>query len=141
MGDFRNLRVDEVDWVITSPPFSRSLRFWSMNWMRLWFAGWEPDDFLTQPPTYLEMEQKTSYKPYREFAESMSRLLRSRGGLILHLGETASENMTHHVLPEIEDTFEVVHCGREAVHDTESHGLTDKGATQAHWYIFARKRL
>jgi hypothetical protein len=31
MGDFRDLHVGQVDWVITSPPFSRSVRFWSMN--------------------------------------------------------------------------------------------------------------
>jgi hypothetical protein len=140
--DFRDLPelVDPVDAVITSPPFSASLRFWSSNWMRLWFAGWSPDDFRTEPKRFLETEQRGTYEPYRDLAESAFAVLRPRGTLILHLGETPTHKMVDGVVPLLQERFEVHHVGSESVTSTESHGLTDKGATTAHWYVFASRR-
>lgn len=138
--DFRLLDVAPVDAVITSPPFAKSLRFWSMNWMRLWFAGWNAKQFESEPPRYLEMQQRSSYEPYREFADTMQRLLRPGGLLIMHLGETRNANMIDLITPKIEHAFKVVYVGRENVEDTETHGLMDKGATIAHWYLFATRR-
>lgn len=141
LGDFRDLALEQpVDAVITSPPFAQSLRFWSSNWMRLWFAGWDPSDFDTQPKRYLESQQHKSFDVYREFAAATKRLLKPGGLLIMHLGETASGNMVEDVSPHIEDDFEVIFAGREGTENGESHGLTDKGATRAHWYVFARAR-
>ena len=99
--DFRDLRIDPVDAVITSPPFAHSLRFWSSNWMRLWFAGWDPASFVSEPPRYLETQQRSPYEPYRDFADSMKRLLKPKGLLIMHLGETANANMVDPVIPTI----------------------------------------
>lgn len=139
MGDFRSLEFDEpVDAVITSPPFSNSLKFSSSNWMRLWFAGWEPEDFNIRPHSFMESQQQQSFEVYEEFARAMHRLLVPGGLLIMHLGETASSNMVEEVKPYLERTFEIAYLGRENVETTESHGLTDKGATKAHWYLFAR---
>ena len=140
LGDFRTIGVHEADAIITSPPFARSLRFWSSNWMRLWFAGWEPSDFKSEPARYLETEQRTSYEPYSEFATACASSLKPGGRLILHLGETPKENMAERIAPLLAPEFDVVHVGRENVEDTESHGLTDKGATVAHWYLFAERR-
>jgi hypothetical protein len=58
----------------------------------------------------------------------------------MHLGETPSVNMAEELAPIVAPQFEVAHIGRECVRNTESHGLTDKGATVAHWYLFARRR-
>lgn len=138
-GDFRTIGVHEADIIITSPPFARSLRFWSSNWMRLWFAGWDPADFRSEPARYLETEQKVSYEPYQDFATACAASLKPGGRLILHLGETPKENMAERIAPLLAPEFEVVHVGRENVEDTESHGLTDKGATVAHWYLFAER--
>jgi SAM-dependent methyltransferase len=139
--DFRDLAFDQpVDAVITSPPFTRSLRFWSMNWLRLWFTGWDRDDFANEPPRYLDFQQRTSMGPYGEMAEAMHRVLKPDGLLIMHLGETSTLNMADTVAPEISPWFDIVFVGRENVEDTESHGLRDKGATVAHWYLFARRR-
>jgi hypothetical protein len=139
--DFRSLTLaSPVDAIVTSPPFAKSLRFWSMNWMRLWFAGWDPLAFQTEPKRYLETEQNTSFAPYAEFAASSARLLRERGMLVMHLGETSTLNMVEHIEPHLSPLFDVQYVGRECVADTESHGLRDKGATTAHWYLFARKR-
>lgn len=142
LSDFRKLphKVVSADAVITSPPFASSLRFWSSNWMRLWFAGWTPDMFKTEPQSYLETEQKASYSPYAQFADAMAALLPSGGRLILHLGETASGNMADSITPHLLDRFQIEHIGRECVADTETHGLSDKGATVAHWYLFATCR-
>lgn len=139
LGDFRDLDCPPVDAVITSPPFAKSFRFWSMNWMRLWFTGWGRDDFATEPKKYLETEQRQDFAPYAEFAAAMHRLLRPEGVLVMHLGETISVNMAEELSPLIEPLFHIHHIGRECVLDTESHGLRDKGATVAHWYLFATK--
>ena len=138
-SDFRDLDIQSVDAVITSPPFARSVRFWSSNWLRLWFAGWEPADFETEPPRYLETEQKKSYRPYVELISMSARSLKTNGVLILHLGETRSECMAEHILPLLPPHFRVLFVGRENVQDTQSFGLTDKGATIAHWYVFCER--
>jgi hypothetical protein len=139
--DFREIALDEpVDAVITSPPFAQSLRFWSMNWLRLWFTGWDRADFSVEPERFLDVQQRASMAPYAEFAEAMHRATKPGGLMILHLGETAGHNMAETVKPQIEPWFDVVFAGREDVADTESHGLRDKGATRAHWYLFALRR-
>lgn len=138
LTDFRALKLAEpVDAVITSPPFSKSLRFWTSNWMRLWFAGWSPDDFRQEPNRFLEVEQRAHFDVYRDFAESMAGLLKPGGLLVMHLGETATVNMATSIQPMLSSHFEIRFVGRESVTDTESHGLRDKGATVAHWYVFA----
>jgi hypothetical protein len=139
--DFRSLKLGrQVDAVITSPPFASSLRFWTSNWMRLWFAGWEPADFKSEPGRYLETQQRFSFAPYADLGSAMAELVRPGGIFVLHLGETARVNMADQVAPFLDPWFETIYAGREDVGDTESHGLRDKGATTAHWYLFTRRR-
>jgi hypothetical protein len=140
--DFRRSETEfgTVDSVITSPPFTQSFRFWSTNWMRLWFSGWGPLDFKEQPARFLEAQQKSGYSPYVEFADSMARVLRPDGLLVLHLGETARDNMVNQISPLLEKSFIIDAVGKESLPDAERHGLRDKGATYAHWYLFARRR-
>lgn len=134
-------RPGSVDAVITSPPFSQSLRFFSSNWMRLWFCGWEPSHFKTKPDDFLERQQKTHFQAsYSRFSEAMAKLLRPGGLLIAHVGETATFNMAEALAGVLGKEFRVVYSGRECVADTESHGLSDKGATRAHHFLFARRR-
>lgn len=138
LADFRQLHVEEsVDAVVTSPPFSKSIRFWTSNWMRMWFAGWTPADFKEEPRKFLEVEQRKHFGAYREFAESMARVLKPGGLLVMHLGETTTTNMAAAIQPMLCANFDIRFVGRESVVDTESHGLRDKGSTVAHWYIFA----
>ncbi len=141
LADFRSVPIEDgsVDAVITSPPFTESVRFFSSNWMRLWFCGWTPEDFKRRPSEFLERMQKTDFdESYRDFLSAMRRLLRPSGLLIMHLGETASFNMATRIAPLLEANFRLIHVGRECVVDTESHGLSDKGATRAHAFLFAR---
>jgi hypothetical protein len=139
-ADFRELQTESVDAVITSPPFSNSLRFWSVNWLRLWLSGWAPEDFKTAPASFLEVEQAKSFLPYAELSRAMHAVLKPGGRLLLHLGATRSVDMAAEIAPHLQRHFEVVHVGAEDVSDTESHGLRDKGATVAHTYLFARRR-
>jgi hypothetical protein len=135
------IQPESVDAVITSPPFAASLRFFSSNWMRLWFCGWQPDEFKTKPPAFLEGQQKADFiGSYRRFSVSMARMLRPGGLMVMHVGETAKFDMAAALIPIIEPEFSVIYSGREVVADTESHGLSDKGATRAHHFLFARKR-
>jgi RMKL-like, methyltransferase domain len=140
-ADFAALPIEEgsVDAVITSPPFAQSLRFFSSNWMRLWLCGWDPDDFKRRPDRFLERKQKGAFEDsYRGFLDAMHSLLRPGGLLVMHLGETRRLNMAERIAPLLGDRFSAIHVGRERVGHTESHGLTDKGATLAHGFLFAR---
>jgi hypothetical protein len=56
----------------------------------------------------------------------------------MHLGETSRIDMTSRVAALLAPRFEPLYAGRECVADTESHGLSDKGATRAHGFLFAR---
>lgn len=129
-----------VDAVITSPPFAESLRFWSSNWMRLWFAGWEPQDFKVQPSDFLESKQRKNLGVYADFSQSMANCLKPGGSLILHLGETKTLSMADEIVPLLAPHFDVAYVGRESVEDIERHGLKDRGATLAHTYLFAVRR-
>lgn len=46
--------INELDAVITSPPFFDSTRFYLGNWMRLWFCGWETADFQQRPMAFVD---------------------------------------------------------------------------------------
>lgn len=128
-----------VDAVITSPPFAHSLRFFSSNWMRLWFCGWNPDDFSQRPSEYMERRQQVDFDgSYRAFLVAMRGFLRPGGLLIMHLGETARLDMSARIARIAAPEFSLIHSGKESVTDTESHGLTDKGATLSHHFVFFR---
>jgi len=134
-----NLEV-KADSIITSPPFVDSFRFWSSNWMRMWMAGWEPQDFASKPKDFLETQQKTTMENYRVFSKVMSGQLKENGLLLLHLGVTKNRNMAEEIAELITDDFRVISIVQEDVARTESHGLTDKGKkTTEHAYLFARK--
>ena len=46
-GDYNDIKDldNSVDYIICSPPFADSIRFYMQNWMRLWLCGWNKDDF------------------------------------------------------------------------------------------------
>ena len=61
-----------------SPPFVGSTRFYLANWIRLWFCGWDPEDFQEsgQPARFLEVQQRRSRDVYRELFSVMGTLVR-----------------------------------------------------------------
>lgn len=134
---FSKLHLDnEIDAVITSPPFAESTRFYNSNWLRLWLAGWEPQDFETRPKQFLEYQQKKSMDVYKEFFNCCARWLRPNGRLIMHAGQTKACNMAKELIKLAGDKFELVYYFDEDVTNREKFGIKDQGATLSHQYLF-----
>lgn len=141
-ADFGELPLapGSVNAVITSPPFAQSLRFFSSNWMRLWFCGWGASDFRERPVGYLESEQKRDFtSAYRRFFAAMHRVLAPEALLVMHVGATRSFDMAEHLVPLLAPEFRLVYEGAEHLDGPESHGLSDKGSTVRHHFLFCRR--
>ncbi len=131
---------ETIDAIITSPPFSDSLRFYSQNWMRLWLAGWTPEDFKNVDQRFLETQQDTDLSIYIDFFDKCQRLLTGRGKLILHLGKTRNCDMARELEKLSKPFFRTILTANENVQGNEKHGIKDKGGTIEHQYLFLQKR-
>lgn len=132
--------VGEVDWIITSPPFAGSIRFYIQNWMRLWFVGWESEDFKQANLDFLEAKQKKNMDIYYDFFEMCAKVLKPNGRIILHLGNSKTCDMAEELSKRASQYFDEVYRGAENVADIEKHGIADKGATFEHQYLFLQKK-
>lgn len=140
LGSFEKLKyANEIDAVITSPPFAASTRFYIANWMRLWAAGWEPEDFSNRKVEFIEEKQKKNFEIYSDFFDSASEWLKPGGKLILHLGKTAKVDMAEELLSVLPDSFEFIHKFDETVVGAEKFGIRDQGATSSHQFLFLMK--
>jgi hypothetical protein len=128
-----------IDVVITSPPFAASTRFFSSNWMRLWLAGWEAQDFTNRRAHFLEHKQRKSLDIYHDFFDACARWLRTDGRLVMHVGRTATVNMAEELIKRSGKRFELVHSFDENVAGREKFGIRDQGATTTHQYLFFRR--
>jgi methylase of polypeptide subunit release factors len=131
--------VKDLDAIITSPPFFDSTRFYSANWMRLWFAGWEPSDFSDKPATFIDERQKRGFSVYDAiFQQSVDRL-KPGGYFAIHLGKSKKCDMAAALTDigkrylRLDDSF------AESVEHCESHGISDKGTVTHHQYLLFRK--
>ena len=125
----------EIDAIITSPPFFDSTRFYLANWMRLWFCGWEKDDFLLEPRRYVDERQKQSFTVYQAVLRQARERLKQSGVLVLHLGKSRKSNMSDALERVSAPWFRVVDRFDESVAHTESHGIRDKGTVTSHQYL------
>ncbi|NML06525.1 SAM-dependent methyltransferase [Sphingomonas sp. G-3-2-10] len=131
--------VDSLDAIITSPPFFDSTRFYSANWMRLWFAGWTAEDFSIQPNRFVERRQKVDFSVYEPIFRQAAERLKPNGYLALHLGKSAKCDMADALIAIGRRQLRLVHVFSEDVGHCESHGIRDKGAVTDHQYVlFAR---
>ncbi len=130
---------NNIDVVITSPPFAASTRFFIANWMRLWLAGWEPIDFTSRREQFLEYQQRKSMDVYLSFFESCAKWLRPGGRLIMHVGKTASCNMAKELAQRSGNQFELLHSFDEEVIGREKFGISDQGSTKSHQYLFFQR--
>ena len=141
--DLFNLDVNwknKIDVIITSPPFFDSIRFYINNWMRLWFTGWEPNDFVEADNIFLEGKQKKDLNIYRSFFKVCSNLLKDQGRMILHLGKSKKCDMAKELSLRAIDYFDVIFEGAEQVDKIEKHGIKDKGSTTEHQFLFLQKK-
>ena len=125
----------DIDAIITSPPFFDSTRFYLANWMRLWFCGWEKEDFLLEPRRYVDERQKQSFAVYQAVLRQARERLKQGGVLVLHLGKSRKSNMSDALVRVSAPWFRVVDRFDESVAHTESHGIRDKGTVTSHQYL------
>lgn len=130
----------KVDTIITSPPFIHSTRFHTNNWIRNWFCGWEPEDFIEQKKKFVEVLQEKSLDIYAQLLEDWKMILKPMGTIIFHLGTTKDCDMVEEISKRITDTYTIVGKCYEFVRDTESHGVTAQGRIVKHGFLFLKKR-
>jgi tRNA G10 N-methylase Trm11 len=127
--------IDRLDAIITSPPFFDSTRFHSANWLRLWFCGWEVDDFRTKPLAFVDERQKTSFAVYESIFRQARERLKPGGVFVLHLGRSAKCDMSEELAKIGRRWFQVIDQFSETVTHCESHGIRDKGSVSEHQYL------
>lgn len=138
--DITSEDVNNVDCIITSPPFVSSIKFYINNWMRLWFVGWEQSTFLSANDVFLDSIQEKNMDIYYSFFEMCAMVLKPNGKVILHLGKSRKYDMAEEISKRANKYFIEVYRGSENVEDLEKHGIKDKGATIEHQYLFLIKR-
>lgn len=141
-GDFCNIsNIDnKVDYIICSPPFVDSIKFYMQNWMRLWLCGWEEDNFKDAEKLFLDVKQKKDLSIYKDFFNICHKVLKENGKIILHLGKTPKVDMASELQKYSSDLFETVYVGSENVSNIEKHGIKDKGNTIEHQFLFLIKK-
>ena len=127
--------VDQLDAVITSPPFFNSTRFHMGNWMRLWFCGWEASDFQQRPLSFVDELQKTSFDVYKPILRQCRERLKLGGVTVFHLGESKKCDMAKELARVARHWFRVADTFTECVTHCESHGIRDKGTVVNHQYL------
>jgi hypothetical protein len=128
-------QIQELDAVITSPPFFDSTRFYLGNWMRLWFAGWTRVDFARRPKQFVDERQKLSFDVYRSVFRQTRERLKPGGVAVFHLGASKKCDMAEALMSIAQRWFRVVDIYTENVSHCESHGIRDKGTVVSHQYM------
>jgi len=127
--------IDNLDAIITSPPFFDSTRFHLANWVRLWFCGWEAEDFRSKPLMFVDERQKIDFSVYESIFRQARERLKKEGVVILHLGNSRKCNMSEQLSKIASKWFKVGDIFSEDVQHCESHGIKDKGTVQEHQYL------
>lgn len=127
--------IQELDSIITSPPFFDSTRFYSANWLRLWFAGWSSDMFKSEPLNFIDELQKQSFSIYDSIFMQSKERLKKNGVLVMHLGKSKKCNMAQALSEKAKPWFETYDIFEENVEKCESHGIKDKGTVVEHQYL------
>ena len=127
--------VDNLDAVITSPPFFDSTRFYLANWLRLWFSGWSDSDFKKQPQFFIDERQKIEMTVYESIIRQAKERLRHGGVLVFHLGKSKKCDMAVELVKVAKKWFAHADAFDESVVHCESHGIRDKGTVTDHQYL------
>ncbi len=133
--DWWPAEVNELDAVVTSPPFFDSTRFHVQNWLRLWFAGWDPLAFQSKPKLFVDERQKQTFGVYESILRQSRDRLNRDGVVVLHLGKSAKCDMAKELTGLAKRWFRHSEVFDESVAHCESHGLRDKGTVVAHQYL------
>jgi tRNA G10 N-methylase Trm11 len=127
--------INNLDAVITSPPFFDSTRFYLANWIRIWFAGWSPSDFKYQINSFIEEKQKKDFSIYEKIFRQTRERLKNGGVFVLHLGKSYKCDMAKELQKTGKRWFNTADLFNENVEHCESHGIRDKGTVTSHQYL------
>lgn len=127
--------IDNLDAIITSPPFFDSTRFYLANWIRLWFSGWNQDDFQQKPLGFVDEKQKLGFDIYEPILRQAKERLNPGGVVVFHLGKSSKCNMAERLLQIAKPWFKTADIFEEGVEDGESHGIRDKGTVVKHQFL------
>ncbi len=130
--------ISDLDAIITSPPFFDSIRFHLANWIRLWFCGWELEDFHSKPLLFVDEKQKTTFSVYESIFRQARERLKSGGVFVLHLGKSKKCDMAEEMSKVAKKWFKVVDFFSESVAQCESHGIRDKGTVTDHQFLILK---
>ncbi len=127
--------IKNLDAIITSPPFFDSTRFHLANWIRLWFSGWEQDDFKYNPQSFIEEKQKQDFKIYENIFRQSRERLKPGGVMVLHLGKSNKCDMAEQLKKIAGKWFRAIDVFDESVAHCESFGIRDIGTVTSHQYL------
>lgn len=127
--------VQELDAIITSPPFFDSTRYYMTNWLRSWFMGWETDDFDREKLRFIDTKQKKTFEVYDTILKSAKERLKPGSPLVFHLGKSHKKDMAEAIKPYAEKYFGHIEIFNEDVSLLEKHGVMDKGSVNIHQYM------
>ncbi len=127
--------IDNLDAIITSPPFFDSTRFYLGNWLRLWFSGWEPKEFKEKPLGFIDERQKTGFDVYEPVLRQARERIKRDGVLVMHLGKSNKSDMAKKISEIAKPWFKIADIFEESVEDLEKHGIRDKGTVTKHQYL------
>lgn len=127
--------VNNLDAVITSPPFFDSTRFYLANWIRIWFSGWSEKDFKFQVNSFVEEKQKKDFAVYESIFRQSKERLKKDGVCVMHLGKSIKCDMAKELQKISKRWFRVADLFDESVEHCESHGIRDKGTVTSHQYL------
>jgi len=103
--------------------------------MRLWFCGWESQDFRKKPLSFVDERQKQGFEVYEPIFRQARERLKTNGVFVLHLGKSKKCDMLAELTSVAERWFKVVDSFVENVTHCESHGIRDKGSVSAHQFL------
>ena len=133
------IKDGSIDFILTSPPFAKSTKFYMSNWMRFWFAGWSKLDFDKKSINYVEKKQLKDFSIYHHIFEEAFRVLKNNKFVIFHLGLNSKFNMGKELIPIGKKYFKFIDLFDETVEHCETHGIKDKGDTTQHQYLVLQK--
>ncbi len=127
--------INDLDAIITSPPFFDSTRFYLANWIRIWFTGWSEIDFKHQPKSFIDERQKVDFAIYEFIFRQAKERMKKDGAFVLHLGKSNKCDMALELQKISKRWFKTADLFDESVVHCESHGIRDKGTVTSHQYL------
>ena len=127
--------INNLDAIITSPPFFDSTKFSMANWIRLWFLGWETEDFKQQPTQYVDELQKKDIHIYDSIFQQSKDRLKNGAFFVLHLGKNNKCDMGIALTSIAKKYFSNIDLFDESVVDCEKFGIRDMGGVTSHEYL------